>query len=136
LPLLSTAAVAAIALGAGWGAVAAFLVIYNIGHVALRWWALRAGWAAGSGVVSALRNPVLQRTPVLVLPAMALVAGVSLPLASRWLVRPFPLLAAVSCALAAVLGVALVRWQPGRIKSLWLGLAAVALGLAGGWLWR
>lgn len=136
LPLLSTAAVAAIALGAGWGAVAGFLLIYNLGHVALRWWALRAGWDAGAGVVGALRNPVLQRTPKLVLPAMAVVAGFCLPLATRWLVRPFPLVGALGCAIAAVLGVALLRWKPGRIKSLWIGLAAVALGLAGGWLWR
>jgi PTS system mannose-specific IID component len=136
LPLLSTAAVAAIALGAGWGAVAGFLLIYNLGHVALRWWALRAGWDAGAGVVGALRNPVLQRTPSLVLPAMALVAGFCLPLATRWLVRPFPLVGALGCAVAAVIGVLLLRWKPGRIKSLWIGLAAVALGLAGGWLWR
>lgn len=136
LPLLSAAAVAAIALGAGWGAVAGFLVIYNLGHVALRWWALRAGWDAGAGVVGALRNPVLQRTPKLVLPAMAVAAGFCLPLATRWLVRPFPLTAALGCAIAAVLGVVLLRWQPGRIKSLWIGLAAVALGLAGGVLWR
>jgi mannose PTS system EIID component len=136
LPLLSAAAIAAIALGAGWIAVALFLVIYNVGHVALRWWALRAGWAAGSGVVGALRNPVLQRTPGFVVPAMALVAGFCLPLASRWLVRPFPLVPAVACALAAALGVALLRWQPRWVRSLWLGLGAVALGLAGGWLWR
>ena len=136
LPLLSSAAVAAIALGAGWGAVAGFFLIYNLGHVALRWWALRAGWDAGTGVVGALRNPVLQRTPTLVLPAMALAAGFCLPLATRWLVRPFPLVGALGCAIAAVIGVALLRWQPGRIKSLWIGLAAVALGFAGGWLWR
>jgi PTS system mannose-specific IID component len=136
LPLLSSAAVAVIALGAGWGAVAAFLLIYNIGHVALRWWALRAGWAAGSGVVGALRAPLLQRTPVLLLPAMALVAGFCLPLVSRWLVRPFPLVTAGASALVAVLGVALLRWQPGRIKSLWIGLGAVALGIGGGLLWR
>ncbi len=136
LPLLSTAAVAAIALGAGWGAVAGFLLIYNLGHVALRWWALRAGWAAGAGVVGALRNPVLQRTPTFVLPAMSLAAGFCLPLVMRWLVHPFPPFGALGCALAAALGIALLRWQPGRIKSLWIGLAAVTLGLAGGWLWR
>jgi mannose PTS system EIID component len=136
LPLLSAAAIAAIALGAGWMAVALFLVIYNAGHVALRWWALRAGWAAGSGVVGALRNPVLQRTPKFVVPAMALAAGFCLPLAARWLVRPLPLAPAVSCAVVAALGIALLRWQPGRIRSLWLGLGAVVLGVAGGWLWR
>ena len=89
-----------------------------------------------AGVVGALRNPVLQRTPTFVLPAMALAAGFCLPLATRWLVRPFPLVGALGCAIAGVLGVVLLRWQPGRIKSLWIGLAAVALGVAGGWLWR
>src|SRR2546422_542378 len=47
LPFLSGLTLAAIALGAGWVAVAAFLIVYNIGHVALRWWALKAGWTHG-----------------------------------------------------------------------------------------
>jgi PTS system mannose-specific IID component len=136
LPLLSSAAVAAIALGAGWPAVALFLFVYNLGHVSLRWWALHAGWEAGTGVVGALRHPVLQRTLLIVLPAMALAAGFCLPLAARWLVRPFALAPALGCAAVAVVGLLLLRWQPGRIKSLWLGLAAVVLGIAGGWLWR
>jgi len=136
LPLLSTAAVAAVALGARWWGAAVFLLIYNAGHVALRWWALRAGWAAGTGVASALRHPILQRPLAFIVPAMAFVAGVCLPLAASWLVRPFPLAVATGSAALAAAGVVLLRWLPVRVKSLWLGLAAVALGIVGGWLWR
>ncbi len=135
LPLLSAATLAALALGAGWWGVAAFLVIYNVGHVALRWWALRAGWAAGTQVVSALRNPVLQRALGAVVPGVALVFGFSLPVVTRALVRPFPLATGITCGVVAVAGLALLRWQPGRIASLWMGLAAVLVAAVGGWLW-
>jgi mannose PTS system EIID component len=136
LPLLSAATLAALALGAGWWGVLAFLVIYNLGHVALRWWALQAGWAAGTQVVGALRNPVLQRGLAAVVPAVALVFGFALPLVVRALVQPFKLPGAIACGVVAVVGLALLRWQPGRIASLWLGLAAVLVAAAGGWLWR
>ena len=124
------------ALGARWWAAVVFLLVYNAGHVALRWWALRAGWAAGTGVASALRHPVLQRPLAFIVPAMAFAAGVCLPLAAGWLVRPFPLELAVAGAAVAAAAVTLLRWLPGRVKSLWVGLAAVALGMVGGWLWR
>ena len=61
LPLTIGLALVAVGLGAGLRAVAAFLVVYNVGHVALRWWALRAGWKHGVNVVTALRSPFLQR---------------------------------------------------------------------------
>lgn len=136
LPLLSAATLALLALGAGWWGVATFLVIYNLGHVALRWWALSAGWNAGTQVVGALRNPVLQRALGAVGPAVALVFGFALPLVTRALLRPFPLTMSIVCGGVALAGLALLRWQPGRIASLWLGLGAVLLAAAGGWLWR
>jgi len=53
LPLTIGLTLAAVGLGAGLWAVGAFLVVYNAGHVALRWWALRAGWEHGVQVVTA-----------------------------------------------------------------------------------
>ncbi|PYO82959.1 MAG: hypothetical protein DMD65_07125 [Gemmatimonadetes bacterium] len=47
LPCTTGLAIAGVALGLDLRAVGAFLVVYNLGHVALRWWALRAGWARG-----------------------------------------------------------------------------------------
>lgn len=46
-----------LALGApAWGALAAFLVPYNVGHVAARIWGFRLGLRHGAGVAVGLRN--------------------------------------------------------------------------------
>jgi len=136
LPLLSAAALASLALGSGWWGILGFLVVYNVGHVALRWWALKAGWAAGTQVISALRHPLLQAAPKIVLPAMALVGGFCVPLVARLLLQRFNLAQGIAGAAVAVGGLLLLRWQPARVASLWLGLAAVVVAAVGGWLWR
>src|SRR2546422_1527417 len=71
-------------------AVLGFLVVYNVGHVALRWWALRAGWTHGVRVAVALHQPFLQRAAAWSGPAMALVIGAALPLSAAYLAGPFP----------------------------------------------
>lgn len=135
LPLLSGLALAAIALGGGWAAVAAFLVAYNAGHVALRWWALRAGWAHGVRVATALHHPVLQRSVALVGPAMACAVGAALPLTAQYLAAPFDEWARGALAGAAALGFVALRALPGRVTGLRLGLALVAAALVAGSLW-
>jgi mannose/fructose/N-acetylgalactosamine-specific phosphotransferase system component IID len=135
LPLMSSAAITAVALGAGAWAVAGFLVVYNLGHIALRWWALQAGWKAGVGVVGALRNPVLQRALGVVLPAMALAAGICLPLATRWLAQPLPSLPALTLLAVAAVGLVVLRRWP-RVTGLRFGLLAIGLGLLVGGVWR
>ena len=79
LPFNSGLALVGIALGWGWWAIAGFLAIYNVGHVGLRWWALRAGWAHGIRVVDALRHPLLRRAGALLGPAMAVAMGAVAP---------------------------------------------------------
>ena len=85
--------------------------------------------------MGALRNPVLQRALGAVVPAVALVFGFSLPVVARALLRPFPIRTGIVCGVVAVAGLALLRWQPGRIASLWMGLGAVLVAAVGGWLW-
>ncbi len=136
LPLLAGAALAGIALGTGWVAVAAFLGIYNLGHVALRWWALRAGWRAGSDVTGALRHPVLQGSLTLVGPAMALVVGAALPLVVRWLGRPLPGVNVLALLAIAAVGAGALRLKPGLFTGPRLGLAAVLAAALVGALWR
>src|SRR5207248_10272984 len=61
LPVTSGLALIGVALGPGMGAILGFLVVYNLGRVALRWSALRAGWAHGGRDAAGLHQPSLQR---------------------------------------------------------------------------
>src|SRR5437763_1564362 len=123
LPLTSALALIGVALGLGLPAVLGFVVVYNVGHVALRWWALRAGWTYGARVAQALREPLLQRATALSGPAMALGVGAALPLVAQYLSGA--LFGWARLALAGVVagGFALVWWQRRRLTGLRLGLA-------------
>ena len=136
LPLTASLAIAGVALGLGSAAVAAFLVVYNLGHVALRWWALRQGWQHGLKVVVALQAPWLQRAVALAGPGMALGAGLSLPLAAVWLAGAFEPWARVALAACAGVGLLAIRMLPRQVSGLRLGLGLVAVALVVGWVWR
>lgn len=135
LPFLSGLTLAAVALGASWIAVAAFLVIYNIGHIALRWWALHAGWTHGIRVSVALHHPVLQKAVALMGPAMAFVVGVALPLSARFLAAPFPRWGQLAAVLSAGVAFLLLRWRGDRFHGLRVALGLCAVALAVGWIW-
>lgn len=82
LPLCSLVALGAYGVGATAGfVVALFLIAYNVGHVALRAWGLRAGFAHGTEVSKALASPVLRRAPEWIERAGALLAGIAIPAA-------------------------------------------------------
>jgi PTS system mannose-specific IID component len=135
LPLLSGLALCAIALGAGWSAALAFLVVYNVGHVALRWWALRAGWEHGARVGLALHHPLLQRGSAILAPAMAAAVGAALPLSAQYLAAPFAIWARGLLAATAAVGFVLLRLLPERLTGLRLSLLLAALALTVGSLW-
>jgi PTS system mannose-specific IID component len=135
LPLTSGLALIGVALGLGLPAILGFLVLYNVGHVALRWWALRAGWTYGARVALALREPVLQRATALSGPAMAFVVGAALPLVARYLSTGFVGWSRGILAVVAVGGFVLLWWQRARLTGLRLGLALLAVAALAGWLW-
>jgi PTS system mannose-specific IID component len=127
--------VALLLFGFGWsplGVVAGFLILYNLGHLGLRDWALRAGWKHGLRVASALGHPVLQHGPRYIGRVSAVLGGLALPLAVHRAIggepplTPIPMGVAVATPLLAVF---LVRVQ-GRAEGwrvvLWL-LAAFVL---------
>jgi PTS system mannose-specific IID component len=127
LPLCSLLALFGYGLGAGPLAVLVlFLVPYNVGHVALRLWAIDAGWRQGLQLAAVLGAPFLRRAPVLIARAIALLSGVAIPLAVARVVGAQPV------ALAAALGVALL-WTVGtallarRLDGWRAALAAVAV---------
>ena len=136
LPLLSGLTLAAVALGARWIAVAAFLVVYNIGHVALRWWALKAGWTHGTRVSVALHHPVLQKAGALLGPAMAFAVGAALPLTAAYLSAPFESWARVALSIVAALSFLGFRLRGDRLNGLRLSLALAALALVVGVIWQ
>jgi mannose PTS system EIID component len=136
LPFASALALIGVARGRGMAAVLGFLVVYNAGHVALRWWALRAGWTHGAGVAAALHQPLLQRAAALSGPAMACAVGAALPLAARYLSGPFAGWSRGALAAGATAGFALLWWRRGKVTGLRFGLALLALAALAGWVWR
>jgi mannose PTS system EIID component len=135
LPFLSGLTLAAVALGASWIAVAAFLIIYNIGHVALRWWALHAGWTYGTRVSVALHHPMLEKAAALLGSAMAFTVGVALPLSARFLAVPFPRWGQLAVIVTAGLVFLALRWRGDRLNGLRVALGLCAVALAVGWIW-
>lgn len=94
-----------------WSALAAFLVVYNAGHVGLRLWAFRVGWKESTGIAATLR--------------------------SSWIWDAERILRALGPALLGACAVLLVSGDSPVLEKLsveWLGLAAAgaALGLATG----
>jgi PTS system mannose-specific IID component len=127
LPLCSVMALAAFGLGASpAGVVLLFLGSYNIGHFALRIWGLDAGYRDGLKVASALGSPLFRQGPAHVARAMALLAGVALPLAIRGIVGPARG-ALVSIFLVAALGAVVLTRLHGRIEGWRLAVVALAI---------
>lgn len=105
--------------GSPLGVVAGFLILYNIGHLGLRYWGLLAGWKHGLRVATALGHPVLQYGPRYIGRVSAVLGGLALPLAVHRAIggqeplSPIPLGVAVATPVLAVL---LVRLQ-GRAEG-------------------
>ncbi|HEX4629016.1 MAG TPA: PTS system mannose/fructose/sorbose family transporter subunit IID, partial [Gemmatimonadales bacterium] len=135
LPFTSGLALVGVALGHGLAAILGFLLVYNVGHVALRWLALRAGWRYGARVAVALREPVLQRATALSAPAMAVAVGAALPLVARYLSGTVQGGWRVGLAGVAVGGFGLLWWQRTRLTGLRLGLLLLAMAALAGLLW-
>lgn len=127
LPFCSLLALTVYGFGGGPGAVlATFLGVFNVGHIALRVWGLRAGWAHGMRVAQALGNPVLRRGPDVIAPVAAFVAGLGVPLAMLRVIGTGRTLLGVVLIAAAVGAFIIVRLQ-GRIEGWRLALGLLSL---------
>ena len=127
LPLCSLIALGAFGLGARpVSVIAIFLVIYNIGHFALRAWGLRVGFERGLRVADALAHPVLRKGPQVVGTAAALLAGVAIPLAAREVIGGGRILSAEIILLAIAGGLLLARFGE-RLEGWRLSLGVLAV---------
>lgn len=118
LPFCSVLALLAYGLGLGPVAVVVvFLGVFNAGHIALRAWALEAGWREGMKIAKFLAHPIFRQGPNVIARATSVLAGIAIPLAIARVVDARP------TTIAAVVGVG-VLW----------GLATVFIAKrAGGW---
>jgi PTS system mannose-specific IID component len=130
LPACSLVALLGFGLGAGpLGVALGFLLLYNIGHLALRTWGLSAGWAYGLRLASAMGASWLQRGPEVVARGAALVAGFALPFAAERALggrTGVPLVSLAVMALTPVLALLLVRLH-GKVEGWQLGFGLLAL---------
>jgi PTS system mannose-specific IID component len=134
LPACAAIGLLLVAFSAGAWAVVVFLGLYNLMHVWLRVWGLRAGWRSGVGVAGALAAPGLQRALEAVAPVAAVAVGVALPSVLLW----FPFHAGWEVwagAAAALLFAAVVRLLQSRATGLVAAAATLTAVLALGVLW-
>lgn len=130
LPVCSVLALVAFGLGARpLVVVGLFLLVYNVGHFALRGWGLTAGWKYGMGVAKALATPVFRDGPRVLARLGALLAGIALPVTvariTQWGVGGIPgRWSAASVLAITVVGSALLVRMHGRAEG-W----RVALGV-------
>ena len=98
-----------------WAALAVFLAVYNAGHLALRWWALRIGFESGRQVAERVRGAGLEVLRERIATGGALCLGAALPLLIARGVGPEPV-AGWGSALA-VAGAALGIHFGARIRT-------------------
>lgn len=127
LPFCSALAMLAFGLGlSAAGVVGVFVGTFNVGHVALRVWGLRAGYREGLKVAAALGSPVLRQGPLHVAHGAALLAGAALPLVLQRVGSQEHSALMVEVAVASVLAAVLARFQ-GRIDGWHVGMAGLAI---------
>jgi mannose PTS system EIID component len=80
-PVCVLLALLAVALGAGWAlVVGGFLIVYNIGHIGTRVWAMRYGISHGRRLGEKLRGAPVERLQFLLQSSGAFLLGFLLPL--------------------------------------------------------
>lgn len=132
-----------VAAGAGAWGVAAFFALFNVVHVGLLVWGLRAGWRAGMRVAVALANPFLQRGLEVAGPLAALAVGAALPTVLVWVVRGSGMGVAwsvawrpmvVALAGAAIFAAVALRFGA-RLTALTAAILVLGAVVVGGELW-
>lgn len=97
--------------GAGLGPVPVILIflgVFNVGHIALRAWALEAGWREGLRIAKFLAHPIFRQGPIVIARATSVIAGIAIPLAIARLVGARPTVIAAVAAVGILWGLATV----------------------------
>jgi mannose PTS system EIID component len=127
VPALVGAALVAVVLGAGWWAIAGFLLSYNGVRLWTTYWSLRTGMASGMGVGSAIHGSWLPKAIERVGPAAAFTMGAAIPVVAAWYLKGFGWTVGLSAAAVAMAGIALTRWFGPVLTTVRFALAAMVL---------
>lgn len=136
LPVCSAVGLVTAALGSPLAGVVVFLALYNVAHLALRWWGTVAGWREGFGVAGALGRRTIQVGLRLASPAAGLAIGFALPVAGAWLAADLSVATRIGVAGVAVAGVVVGRWLLPALGGTRTGMALVALAAVVALAWR
>jgi mannose/fructose/N-acetylgalactosamine-specific phosphotransferase system component IID len=127
VPALVGFAIVALVQGAGWWAIAGFLLAYNLIRLWTGYWSLRIGMENGMRVGAAIGSSWLPRAIEWVGPAAGFALGATVPVVSAWYLGEFGGAAVIGTAGVAVAGVALTRWFGPGLTSVRFALVAMIL---------
>ncbi|HEX6433465.1 MAG TPA: PTS system mannose/fructose/sorbose family transporter subunit IID [Gemmatimonadales bacterium] len=127
VPALVGLTVIGVVLGAGWWAIAGFLLVYNGIRIWTGYWSLRTGMASGMRVGAAIGSSWLPKAMEWITPTAGFVLGATVPLVVAWYLDGFGWAAAVGAAGVAVAGFALTRWFGPGLTSVRFALLAMVL---------
>ena len=127
VPALVGASLVAVVLGAGWWAIAGFLLVYNGVRLWTSYWSLRTGMASGMGIGSAIHGSWLPKAIERVGPVAAFTMGTAIPVVTAWYLKGFGWTVGLSAAAVAMAGIALTRWFGPMLTTVRFALAAMVL---------
>ena len=134
VPALVGLTLAAVVFGAGWRAIAVFLVVYNAIRFGTAVWALRTGFGAGMRVGAAISASWLPPAIARIGPVAGAAVGLAIPLMARWYLEGFGWGGAVGALAVAAVGAAVSRWFGIALTSVRFALLAMALLLFFRWV--
>ena len=135
LPVASALGLLAAVLVAPLVGVATLLVTFNVVHVAIRMWGLRAGWRSGFGVGKALHSRALQSSIKFGEFAAPFAFGLATPVLAVHYLSGFDTGARIAALGAAAVTVMFFRWVMPTASAARFGTAAIVLALVIGGLW-
>ena len=127
VPALVGAALVAVVLGAGWWAVLALLLCYNLVRAGTAIWALRTGLDTGMRVGQAIGDSWVPRWIPRAGAAAGLTVGAAIPLVATWYLDGLGLAGVAGTLAVAATGVAVTRWFGPVLTTVRFALLAVLL---------
>lgn len=134
VPMLLGLVLAGVVAGAGWWAILAFVVAYNVVRFATAVWSLRTGFDAGLRVGTAIGASWVPRAVARVGPLAGLTVGLALPLVAGWYLGGFTWREIVGALSVAAVGAVVPRWFGPSLTSVRFALLAMGLLLLFEWI--